>query len=413
MYDVAIIGGGAAGLVCAVAVCERAIQTDRPVPRILILEAADKIGRSILRSGNGRCNFSNADIRPSAYRDPESFRQVASASCQCFSSSRSGNPVVEFFERLGLLWREESEGRLYPLANKASVVLDVLRSPLHRFGAEIRTEAFVERIVVPQAKHSHFTLHLRSGELVRAHSAVVAVGGAAGPLGLEELLPYVEPMPILGPLATDDRFTRPLDNIRLRCSVSLLREGRRIAEERGEVLFRKYGVSGIAIFNLSRFAQKGDIVRVNMLPDVVDPVQLMLARLQELGHALDREPSNFEVLQGAVLPLIADQVLKSLGMESMRTATEDGAKRMAERMCAFDLSVRGIGDEGLCQVHRGGFGLDAFYLDTMESKAIPGLHVLGEALDQDAPCGGYNLHWAFATGMLAAQHIVERWQRTC
>lgn len=414
MYDVAIIGGGASGLACAVAVCERAVQAGCPIPRILILEAADKIGRPILRSGNGRCNFSNADIRPSAYNHSEPFRKVASALQQCTSSASDAlNPVVGFFERLGLLWREESEGRLYPLANKASVVLDVLRSPLLRFGVETRTGASVERVAVPQSERSHFTLHLQGGELVRSHRVVVAAGGAAGPLGLEGLLPYAGPVPVLGPLATDTRFTRPLDNIRLRCSVSLLRQDERLAEERGEVLFRKYGVSGIAIFNLSRFAQEEDVVRINMLPDIADPVGLMLARLQESGQVLDRRPSNFEVLQGAVLPLVADQVLKSLGLESTQAATEESVRSIAGRLIAFDLPVKGIGDESLCQVRRGGFDLDAFCLDAMEAREVPGLYVLGEALDMDGACGGFNLHWAFATGMLAAWHIVERWWRTC
>ncbi len=407
MHDIAIIGGGASGLVCAVAACEGALRAGRELPSIIILEAADKIGRPILRSGNGRCNFSNADIRPEAYNDPHGFKAVAEALDERSAwLPASVNPVVGFFERLGLIWREEAEGRLYPLANKASVVLDVLRSPLLRFGVEVRLSAPVECIVPPKTDRSHFTVYLQGGELIRVRKAVLAAGGAAGPLGLDGLLPYAQPTPILGPLMTDNRFTRPLDNVRVRCSASLLRQGARLAEERGEVLFRKYGVSGIAIFNLSRSAQPGDAIRLDLLPDEADPCALMGSRLKTLSQVMAKAPSNFELLQGAVLPLVADQVLKSLGLEGAEEATEESAARLAERSCAFDLPVKDMGDAELCQVHRGGFSLDAFDLETLEAKAVPGLHVLGEALDMDGACGGFNLHWAFATGMLAGWSLV-------
>lgn len=407
MYDIAVIGGGASGLACAVAACEGALRRGQALPSIIILEAADKIGRPILRSGNGRCNFSNADIRPEAYNDPHGFKMVAKALDERGEYlSSSVNPVVGFFERLGLIWREESEGRLYPLANKASVVLDVLRSPLLRFGVEVRLSAVVERIVPPKADRSHFTVHLQGGELLRARKAVLAAGGSTGPLGLDRFLPYAQPVPILGPLVTDNRFTRPLDNIRVRCSASLLRQGIRLGEERGEVLFRKYGVSGIAIFNLSRLAQPGDVIRLDLLPDDADPCALMGSRLKTLSQVMAKTPSNYELLQGAVLPLVADQALKGLGLEGAESATEESAVRLAERLSAFDLPVKGIGDADLCQVHRGGFSLDAFDPETLEAKTVPGLHVLGEALDIDGTCGGFNLHWAFATGMLAGWSLV-------
>ncbi len=402
MHDIAIIGGGASGLACAVAACEAALRGGRKPPSIILIEVTEKIGRPILRSGNGRCNFSNAHIHPHAYNDPQGFAAVAEALERHSAGLPSSvNPVVGFFERLGLIWREEPEGRLYPLANKASVVLDVLRSPLLRFGVEVRCSAAVERIVPPKAQHSHFTIHLRGGELMRARKAVVAAGGAAGAFGLEELLPYVQPVPVLGPLMTDNRFTRPLDNVRVRCSASLLRQGERLAEERGEVLFRKYGVSGICIFNLSRLAQQGDVIRLDLLPDEADPWALMGSRLKTLSQVMAKAPSNYELLQGAVLPLVADQILKSLGLEGAQEATRESATRLAERLSAFDLPVQGIGDASLCQVHRGGFALDAFDPETLEAKEVPGLHVLGEALDMDGACGGFNLHWAFATGLLA------------
>ncbi len=209
---------------------------------------------------------------------------------------------------------------------------------------------------------------------------------------------------MLGPLATDDRFTRPLDNIRVRCAVHLMRDGAAIAEERGEVQFRKYGVSGIAVFNLSRLAQAADVLRIDLIPDAA--VGIMADRLALLGCSLAKDPSNFELLQGMVLPLVADQVLKSAGLEGAHQATEQSAALLEEHLHGFDLRVKGIGDAELCQVSRGGFDPCSFDLSCMQSKEHPGLYVIGEALDVDGACGGFNLHWAFATGLLAAWRIV-------
>lgn len=414
MWDMVVIGGGASGLMAAVAACEQAVRAHRAVPRVLILEATDKVGRPILRSGNGRCNFSNAYVTPEAYNDAEStervFAHLATAAAQVGLSEHAPNPVVAFFERLGLIWREESEGRLYPLANKASVVLDVLRAPLLRFGVEMRCDAPVAKVVPPKAEHSHFTMHLEGGELIRAHRVILAAGGSAGAFGLDSLIPFKEPVPVLGPLATEGRVTRPLDNIRVRCIAALMRNGEAVATERGEVQFRKYGVSGIAIFNLSRFAQPGDTLSLDLAPDQLD-AGAFKQRRQQLAKTLDKMPSNYELLQGVTLPLVTDQILKGLHLEAALESTEASTAQIEERLHAFCLTVKGIGDADLCQVHRGGFAADAFSLETLEAKDAPGLHITGEALDVDGACGGYNLHWAFATGMLAGWHAEQARKR--
>lgn len=403
MFDIVIIGGGASGLACAVAACEAALRAERSAPKIIILESSDKVGRSILRSGNGRCNFSNADVMPDAYNDPAAVEAVLSClqaqAAQMPLRAEAPNPVVAFFERLGLIWRRESEGRLYPLANKASVVLDVLRSYLLRFGVEVQCGMRAQKVVLPQAVGGHVTVHAEDGRLVRGRTVVIAAGGAAGAFGLEEVIPHEPPQPTLGPLATDDCFTRPLDNIRVRCVVRLLRNGALCAEERGEVQFRAYGVSGIAIFNLSRLARPRDVLQLDLAPDV--PRHSMEMRRLMLREALAKPPSNFELLQGIVLPLVADQILKRCVLEGALEATDESARQIEDALHAFCLPVKGIGDEGLCQVHRGGFALQAFQADSMQAREHPELFVIGEALDVDARCGGFNLHWAFATGMLA------------
>lgn len=406
MEDIVIIGGGASGLTAALAACEQAHRTGRSLPRILILEATDKIGRPILRSGNGRCNFSNARIQPEAYNDPEGVQRILAELARAAANARlpedAPNPVVGFFQRFGLIWREESEGRLYPLANKASVVLDILRFALDRFGVRVRCDASVQKVVPPRTGEGHFTMHLEGGQLIRARRVVIAAGGQGGAFGLDALIPYAQPRPVLGPLATEPRYVKPLDNIRVRCRATLLRGGRDLAREAGEVQFRKYGVSGIAIFNLSRLAQPEDVLQLDLVPSL--PQGSLEARRLRLSDVFDASIANAQLLEGILLPLVADQLLKSARLDGEATATTEGARLLEEQLHAFCLPVRGIGDASLCQVSRGGFALDAFDPATLEARELPGLHVTGEALDVDGACGGFNLHWAFATGLLAGWH---------
>lgn len=400
MVDIAIIGGGAGGLACVVSAIRAAQSRGVRVPSILVLESADKIGRSILRSGNGRCNFSNMHNAPEAYNVPELVPPFLSVGV----GAEAENPVLAFFEELGLVWREE-EGRLYPLANKASVVLDVLRAPLRDACVTVRCEANVASIAVPQSPGESFTLKLADGELVRAGKVVLAAGGQAGSFGLEELVPWEEPVSVLGPLATDATFTKPLDNVRVRCTIRLLRNGQEIAAERGEVLFRKYGVSGIAVFNLSRFAQAGDELSIDFWPDA--PARAFCNRVETLGACGASTLTLERFMQGIVVPLVGQQILKAAGLEAEAPATPECIAALEKQVHDFRLTVQGIGDTSLCQVHRGGFALESFSPDTLEAWDIPGLYVVGEALNVDGACGGYNLHWAFVTGMKAGRHAAS------
>ena len=409
MEDIVVIGGGASGLACALAACEQALRAGRTPPRILILEATDKIGRPILRSGNGRCNFTNARIAPEAYNHPVHAERVFTALEEAARAAglpeETPNPVASFFGRFGLVWREESEGRLYPLANKASVVLDILRAALCRFGVRIRLDAAATKVALPRTPESPFTVHLQDGELVRARRVVIAAGGtsnAGGAFGLEDVLPCQEPHPVLGPLATEGRITKPLDNIRVRCTARLARNGEELARERGEVQFRTYGVSGIAVFNLSRAAVPGDVLQLDLAPDL--PAGAMEQRRVQLAGALGAALTNAELLQGVLLPRVVEALLKAAQLDGAQAATAQTAAQLERQLHGFALTVRGIGDADLCQVMRGGFALEAFNARTLEAECAPGLHVTGEALDMDAACGGFNLHWAFATGMLAGWH---------
>ena len=245
--------------------------------RITVYEADDRVGRTILATGNGRCNFSNAHIDASLYRNASfvdnvllafELRANAEVPAQRTPATAQCSGVLGFFADHGLLWREEGEGRLYPLANKASVVLDVLRAAAAHAGVEERCGARVERVELPRAAGKPFTLRMADGAFERADAVIVACGGRVARTMLPDAFAYAAPQPVLGPLATDAHFARQLDNIRVKAALELWRGDACVHREEGEVLFRKYGVSGVCVFNMSRLARSGDELAIDFLPAV-------------------------------------------------------------------------------------------------------------------------------------------------
>ena len=404
-FDIAIVGGGASGLAAAVAAGEVA-QAGKHALSIGVIEADERVGRSILVTGNGRCNFTNEHIRPVLYRNAGFVKQALEA-------LGNDDAVIDFFEGWGLEWRMDQEGRFYPLANKASVVLDVLRAAAAQLGVREVCGQAVQAIRTPQQPGGHCTLHMADGSLLRARRVVIACGGKAAPRLEVEGLACRPPVPVLGPLRcieADRAFTHELDNVRVRCSVLLMRpesatELYCAGSESGELLFRPYGVSGICVFNLSRLAAPGDVLSINFLQmsDFERAVDYLERRRQGLQERFGDGLDHGAMLRGLVLPRVADALLKREGRKPSDPFTAADVEDLASMLCLCELEIEGIGDTKVCQVQRGGFECAAFDPTTMQARTMPGLYGAGEALDVDGPCGGFNLHWAWASGLLAGR----------
>ncbi len=419
METIAIIGGGASGLMAAVE-ASLALRQAGAAAHVALFEAdPERIGRSILATGNGRCNISNACISADAYRNQAFVGQSLMHLQNAYVAERGktsirtleANPVLERFADMGLVTREEPEGRLYPMANKATSVLDVLRSTAAELGVDAQTDKRALRVDAP-APGGAGCFNIRFADKTIAHAAavIVAVGGrAASGIQLPEPLTCSDMQPVLGPLRVDAqnaKLTRQLNNIRVRGAVHLERGGQRIASERGELLFRDYGVSGVSVFNLSRFAQSGDDLVVDFLPDIPpqDMERFMMTRRKRMQKLLGSELTLDRFLEGLLLPAVSAAALRQTG--------DRFAQEMVPRLCGMlkgmRLTVEGVGDERQCQVRRGGFSVERFSPATCEAFDVPGLFVTGEALDVDAPCGGFNLHWAWSSGMLAGRAAADR-----
>ncbi|MEC4185019.1 NAD(P)/FAD-dependent oxidoreductase [Adlercreutzia sp. R21] len=420
----------------------RGVEGAASAARVVVYEVSDRVGRSILATGNGRCNFSNARPGDGDYRNGP-FVEAALAALEevlgrqpvgcggVLAAEGASNAVLGFFADHGLMWREEGEGRLYPLANKATSVLDCLRAACAAAGVEERVECEVAAVQPPREAGGRFTLRLADGRFERADAVIAAVGGSIARGLLPEGVPFRELEPTLGPLATEPRWPRRLDNIRVRGALELWRPGeetspeerncyglplgthegeRLVSREVGEVMFRKYGVSGIAAFNLSRLAESGDVLAVDFVPRIrlCDMEAFLNRRRKLLRASLGREATWDDMLRGMVLAPVADVLLEAAALNGARPVAKGETARMATFLKGLRLPATGLGDPRQCQVHRGGVEVDAVDELTCELREVPGLYVVGEALDVDAACGGYNLHWAWASGLLAGWSTAER-----
>lgn len=441
--DVCVIGGGAAGLACAIAAAEAG-------SRVVVLERDLECGRTILATGNGRCNFANADLSAEHYNQPEFVTKVMGPADGALEF------VQDFFARCGLASVCE-EGRLYPRSRQAGSVRNVLLARAERAGVVFacgREVIGAARVSVaddepccadagdgvaapgdgacetcadkaatcddmanpgacaaalaapahqggPAAcagglSHEAWEVSFaqawdgRSSTLV-AESLVFAGGGASHALAGELGLPLVADEPVLCALAAQGPvpgMLEALDGRRAHCVASLTRGGRVVHREAGEVLFRTYGVSGIVSFDLSRHVRPGDMLELDLAPEV---------DAWEVDKLVAARPGDAHALDGILDPAIAAELIKLAGGASFGGL----AWRVAPLVKGLPLRVSGRADEARAQVTRGGISVDACDAATLAIDDMPGMFGCGEALDVDGACGGYNLAWAWVSGILA------------
>ncbi|NLD60188.1 MAG: aminoacetone oxidase family FAD-binding enzyme [Clostridiales bacterium] len=383
-YDALIIGGGAAGLIAAVSLARKG-------RRVALVEAQGRVGRKLLATGNGRCNLTNVRARPEDYfGDPALVRPALDA----FPPPE----VLNFFAELGVPARIDEEGRAYPMSNQASSVLDALRLAFSEAGgeeiADFRVAVLTKELVAEAEDRRR----------VRGGCALAATGGLAAPsLGAADA-PFLASLghalprrfPALSPLVAE-----PIPALKgLRAHVKLSLGDR---AEVGEMLFTEYGVSGIAAMQLARFVKPGATLSIDFLAgDGLD----LAARARALP---DRRMEDF--LNGIAPRRIGQVIAKAAGIplqKAARELTDSELRALSENLTGFRLPVKGAKGFEHAQVTAGGLTSRDFDPETLESRRVPGLFAAGELLDVDGPCGGYNLQWAWASGLLAARSIDER-----
>ena len=395
--NVCVIGGGAAGMLAALTAAENG-------HRVLLLERQSRVGRKLLATGNGRCNLSNYHVSPAHYHGGAGF-------CDFALSQFDVGETLQYFASLGLLTVSEASGRIYPMSNMAGSVLDVLRYALERPEIDLQTGQTVTAVrKMPEG----FSVKTET-DTFSARRLILAAGGAAGSkvgggmdgyrlaksLGHHRTALY----PSLVQLKTDPTYPRALKGVKAQCGISICRGSQVLARNSGEVLFTEYGVSGPAIFDLSRSVSAGgsDLTcLLNFFPDWEEAEVLHWLSQRQAAMAA-HEAST--LLTGSCHTRLGQMICKSAGFTNQRAAglTRDDLRRIAKQATHFALPITGTCGFDQAQVTAGGLDTSEFDPRTLQSRLVPGLYACGELLDIDGDCGGYNLQWAWSSGRLAGK----------
>ena len=415
--QVAVVGGGAAGIVAA-------IEAARTGATVTLLEAKGRVGQSILATGNGRCNYTNSNI----IGETSAEMYTNSAFVRNLLGMHPSSWVIDRFRRIGVMPAQDMpEGRVYPRTHSAASVLEALRMELAHLG--VRELCGFEVEEVEQLKQDEgemgarprFALTGKDGRRLTANAVVVATGG--GSRLLEQLGHRVTDMtPALCALETNTDPIKGLDGVRVQCEVSLWKnreapKGKKkrakaasatqelndlgpllVAREAGELLFRGYGVSGIVIFDLSRFVQQDMWLSIDLVPELSEEqlVEELATRRERMGWRTAEQ-----LLLGMLRRSVADAVLRRAGIAVNAPVASIDLGYLAQCIKHFSLAIKGLANTDHAQVTRGGADMRDFVVTTLGSRHVRGLYAAGEALDVDGPCGGFNLHWAWVSGSVA------------
>ncbi|MBE7015427.1 MAG: NAD(P)/FAD-dependent oxidoreductase [Ruminococcaceae bacterium] len=380
---VVVIGGGASGLMAAITAAENGCYTT-------ILEKNDRIGKKILSTGNGKCNFTNISASGDDYDS-----DFANHALNEFSPS----DTIEFYKKIGILPKIEDGGRVYPLSCQASSILTALKMYTESLGIYVKTEFAVAKI---EQSENGFKIYSKNGECIRADKVIVATGGKAAPKtgsdgdGYRLLKAighsYTEIKPALCQLPTN----KGVHGVRQYGKITLSGKYTQV----GEIQFNKDSISGIPVLNLSRYAKVGDAINLDFMPDY---------SYEEVLSILTKHPCQImeNYLTGILNKNLALAILKDIGiipLSRMSDTLDDFEfKKIAKALKGWELKVTSAASWDNAQVTSGGVKCEEVSPDTMESKLVHGLYIVGELCDVDASCGGYNLQWAWSSGYLAGR----------
>lgn len=414
-FEIAVVGGGAAGLMAA---CEAAKRLGSG--SVALLEAAPRVGKKLLATGNGRCNITNQSA------DWVLYHGDAPLAGKVFESI-SPAEVLHQFEGMGLICREEEQGRVYPLNGQASAVLDSLRFSLQKNGV---VEFCGSATTSIEKKKKAFLLQQENGSTIQARRIILAQGGKASPqisseqgVSLAAKLGHSQTslFPALVQVTVPPALVRALKGVRCSGAVRFLADGHAIKEEVGEIQFTERGLSGVCVFQLSRLASEfATLKTVQGKPCANAKIAIDLLpeqSFQEVCDLLHRLASIYPKLP--VRDILFGVLPKRIGQQVITTALPDKAGELAAKLKApniktlaaelkgWEFPVTGTLPWQHAQVMAGGVPLSELWIPSMESRICPGVYMAGEQLDIDGDCGGFNLHWAWISGMAAGRSAAE------
>ena len=376
--SITVIGGGPSGMTAAISAARQGTS------KVRLIEKNSVLGRKLLATGNGRCNLTNLNC-----------------------SDAEG--TLRFFDGLGLLTRSEAEGRVYPYSEQAAAVQEALINELIGRKVEILCDKEVKAV---ERLKSGFRI-ITGEEGILSEAVILATGGKAGPQygstgdGYRFAKAFghhvARLMPSLVQIVSDQPFFKDLKGVRAKGQAELIREGKTVDREIGEIQFTEDGLSGICIFNLSREYVHGDIIRIDLFPEYSNEAleEILTDRRKTLGG---RDLPQF--FSGMLHKKLIPVILAGLSLDGRLKAgglTREDLAGTVRLLKSWEIPVTGTKGWKEAQVTAGGIDLAEIDLTTMESRLAPNFYFAGEILNVDEKCGGYNLQWAWFSGLTAGR----------
>ncbi len=399
-YDVVIIGAGASGLMCAVELLNF-------TNSVVILEANSKAGKKLLATGNGKCNLGNVNIETQSFHgNTKSLHKII--------KNYPMELIVEKFHNLGVQTEADNFGRIYPISYQAATVQKSLCDMIKENNVDIIFNCNVINII-----KSKSTFTVQSADLsITCKNLVIACGGKASPKlsyheGFYEVIKSLghslTPLsPVLNQLKSDDKVLKSLFGVRQKCKATLLSGGKLVHSENGEVMFSEKGISGICIFNLSAFLPKLKAVKTVVELDFLEKLshEQIKSFLTKLATTRPKMRSG-DILNGLINMKLGYAIVKSCGINpdiTIRALKSQDISKLVSSLKKFSINVKQSDDWTHAQITDGGVPMNEVD-DGFQSIICPSLYFVGEILNVHGRCGGYNLYWAWASAISAADTI--------
>ncbi|SDY34798.1 BaiN/RdsA family NAD(P)/FAD-dependent oxidoreductase [Tindallia californiensis] len=399
-----IIGAGASGMIAA-------IEAARYGTDVMLIEKEKRAGKKLLATGNGRCNFSNMNSSLPYYHGKNLIL------AESVLKKVTLEEVLSLFSHLGIKYKVEEEGKIYPYSDQGSSVLDVIRYEMERLGVEIRTET--KAVCINQKEHG-FGVMLEGKEIketIEANKVILATGGKAGSkfgadgsgyqLATQLGHRLIKPLPAIVQLKLKAPWLKALNGVKWQGAVSITQQKEILRREEGEILFTEYGISGPPALQLGRLAsEKGENcnVSISLFPEWSRDE--LCAEVYMRMRSSQEKPADFSLV-GLLHKKMIPVILKESGIIKtdclVSEVTDIQLKQLINLLSNWVIPVKGTLSWQHAQVTAGGIDTTEIRTDTLESKLVKGLYLTGEMMDIDGDCGGYNLHWAWCTGIIAGR----------
>ena len=405
MCDVLIIGGGASGIVSS-------IFAKNDKNKVIVLERNNDVLKKLLMTGNGRCNYLNESYSMNNYHS-ENIDIVDK-----IISSDNISKVKDFFDSLGIIPKIKN-GYFYPSTNQASTIKEVLYDKAKSIGVDIRCNSLVTNI---DKVNDKFIVTVNN-EKIETTNLIISTGSFAYPntgsdgMGYDFLKKFnhtiIKPLPALVPLISNFKYLKEWDGVRSDVSLELFEDGKFISKEDGEVQLTNYGISGICTFNLSHFVTRGldigkkEVIKINFVPFIETLITPWMDNYSKLNSSKNLD----KLLSGFLNKKLVSIILKVSDLDKnlyYKDLSNEEKLTLCKNLKGLEVEIISTKSYENAQVVNGGVSLLEINPNTMESLKVNNLYIIGELLDINGNCGGYNLTTCWISGMMAGCDISDK-----